>query len=94
MIKSINHKSLKQLWETGKSTKLPSDQIIKIRQILEVIDSAQTVPQDFEFFRSWKIHPLKGKWKGFWSVTVKENWRIIFRFIGQDAFDLDYLDYH
>lgn len=94
MIKSINHKSLKQLWETGKSSKLPPDQIIKIMQILEVIDSAQLVPQDFEFFRSWKIHPLKGKWKGFWSVTVKENWRIIFRVVDQDAFDLDYLDYH
>jgi len=94
MIKSINHKSLKQLWETGKSSKLPHDQIIKIMQILEVIDSAQLVPQDFELFRSWKIHPLKGKWKGFWSVTVKENWRIIFRVVGQDAFDLDYLDYH
>ena len=94
MIKSIHHKSLKQLWETGKSSKLPPDQIIKIMQILEVIDSAQLVPQDFEFFRSWKIHPLKGKWKGFWSVTVKENWRIIFRVVDQDAFDLDYLDYH
>lgn len=45
-------------------------------------------------FRSWKIHPLKGEWKGYWSLVVKENWRIIFRFENQDAFDLDYLDYH
>ena len=94
MIKSINHKSLRQLWESGKSSKLPYEQVNKMMQILEVIDSAQKVPQDFEFFRSWRIHPLQGKWKGYWSLTVKENWRIIFRFVGQDAFDLDYLDYH
>jgi|GEM_PF-5547897 len=41
MIKSINHKSLRQLWETGKSSKLPVGQVNKIMQMLEVIDSAQ-----------------------------------------------------
>ncbi len=41
-----------------------------------------------------RIHPLKGKWKGYWSLSVKENWRIIFRFAGPDAFDVDYIDYH
>ena len=77
-----------------KAGKLPADQVDRIRQMLEVIDSAQQLPQDFEFFRSWKIHPLKGGWKGYWSLTVKENWRIIFRFQKHDAFDIDYLDYH
>lgn len=94
MIKGFKHKQLRLLWETGKSGKLPPDQINKIRQMLELIDSAQLVPQDFEFFRSWKIHPLKGDLKGHWSLTVKENWRIIFQFDGQNAFDVDYVDYH
>ena len=73
MIKSINHKGLRQLWENGKSSKLPFDQVNKIRQILEIIDSAQAVPQDFEFFRSWKIHPLKGEWKGYWTLQLKRT---------------------
>ncbi len=94
MIRSISHKGLRQLWESGKSPKLPLDQINRIKQMLEVIDSAQNVPQDFEFFKSWRIHPLKGQRKGYWSLSVKENWRIIFRFVAQDAFDLDYIDYH
>ncbi|MGN6264294.1 MAG: type II toxin-antitoxin system RelE/ParE family toxin [Ginsengibacter sp.] len=94
MIKSISHKGLRQLWESGKNSKLPFDQINRIKQMLEVIDSAQNVPQDFEFFKSWRIHPLKGQKKGYWSLSVKENWRIIFRFVAQDAFDLDYIDYH
>ena len=94
MIKSFRDKRLRLLWETGKNSKLPAGQLIRIRQMLEVIDSAQSVPQDFEFFRSWKIHPLKGNLKGYWSLTVKENWRIIFRFEGKHTFDIDYLDYH
>ena len=94
MIKSFRHKGLRQLWENGKAGKLPPSHVDRIIQMLEVIDSVHKVPQDFEFFRSWKIHPLKGDWKGYWSLTVKENWRIIFRFENEQAFDLDYLDYH
>lgn len=94
MIRSINHKGLRQIWESGKSSKIPFDQVNRISQMMEVIDSAQKVPQDFEFFKSWKIHPLKGELKGYWSLSVKENWRIIFRFVDQNAYDLDYLDYH
>ncbi len=40
------------------------------------------------------LHPLKGREKGFWAVTVRANWRVIFRFSGRDAFDVDYVDYH
>lgn len=94
MIKTFKHEGLKLLWQTNKSNKLPADQLSRIKQMLEVIDSSQFVPQDFEFFVSWRIHPLKGNLKGMWSLTVKENWRITFRFDGQNAFDVDYLDYH
>jgi proteic killer suppression protein len=42
----------------------------------------------------FRLHPLKGELKGFHGVTVRANWRVIFRFADRDAFDLDYLDYH
>ena len=42
----------------------------------------------------WRLHPLKGTRKGFYAVTVSENWRLIFRFQSSDAVDVDYLDYH
>ena len=42
----------------------------------------------------FKLHPLKGDRKGFWAVTVRANWRVIFRFADADALDVDYLDYH
>jgi len=42
----------------------------------------------------FRLHALKGKLKGFWAVTVRANWRVIFRFVGNDALDIDYVDYH
>jgi proteic killer suppression protein len=42
----------------------------------------------------YRLHPLKGDLKGFWSVTVRANWRIIFRFEGADAIDVELTDYH
>jgi proteic killer suppression protein len=42
----------------------------------------------------FRLHPLKGEFKGFWAVTVHANWRVIFRFVGSDALDVDYVDYH
>ena len=59
MIKSVNHKGLREIWESGKSSKIPFDQLNKIRQMLEVIDNAQKVSQDFEFFRVGKFIHLK-----------------------------------
>ncbi len=94
MIKSIQHKGLKLLWEQGNANKLPADLIIRIEIILEVIDSAQQLPQDFEAFKNWNPHKLSGELKDFWSVKVNKNFRIIFRFEGGNAYDLDYIDYH
>ena len=37
---------------------------------------------------------MQGDFKGYWSVTVKENWRIIFKFDGKTVMDIDYIDYH
>jgi proteic killer suppression protein len=42
----------------------------------------------------FRLHPLKGEWAGFWSVTIRANWRIMFRFEDEDVTDVDYLDYH
>jgi len=43
---------------------------------------------------AFRLHSLKGQLKGFYAVTVRANWRIIFRFEDEDAFDVDFVDYH
>lgn len=42
----------------------------------------------------YRLHQLTGDLKGFWSVTVRANWRIIFRFEDGDACDVELVDYH
>lgn len=42
----------------------------------------------------FRLHPLKGGFAGFWTVTVSANWRIVFRFEGNHASDVDLVDYH
>jgi proteic killer suppression protein len=92
MIVSIRHRALKRLWTRDDASKLPADQVGKIRNILTLINAA-TVIEDLRYPGSF-LHPLKGELAGYWSVTVKANWRIIFRFERGNAYLLDYLDYH
>ena len=42
----------------------------------------------------FRLHPLKGDLKGFWSITVRANWRIVFRFERGEASDVELIDYH
>jgi proteic killer suppression protein len=59
---------------------------------LSALDAAEA-PQDLDLPAN-RVHPLKGDRKGFWSVTVRANWRIIFRFKNGDAFEVELIDYH
>ncbi len=94
MIKSFKHKGLKLLWVNNDASKLPSEYIKIIRRILDTIHEASVVPQDLLVFKSWRIHPLKGSLKGYWSLDVSGNYRIIFRFENGNAYDIDYADTH
>ena len=42
----------------------------------------------------WGLHPLKGELAGHWSIWVSGNWRLTFRFEGNDVVLVDYRDYH
>ena len=65
----------------------------KLRDVLLAIDEAAEA-QEVGLFPGWKLHALKGNLKGFWSVTITANLRMIFRFEEGDAFDVDLVDYH
>jgi len=69
-----------------------AEHVGKLRDILTRLDAARTVA-DMDM-PGFQLHPLKGELKGFWAVTVRANWRVIFRFADADAFDVDYVDYH
>jgi proteic killer suppression protein len=89
MIQTIKSKALRLLWEKDDGSKLPPSQVKKIRIILEIIDNLETVPDDLGFYQNLRPHLLGGDKKGFWSLDVTGNYRIIFRFANNVAFDLD-----
>ncbi len=92
MIESFAHKGLKRLFERDDPRGLNPQHMEKITLILTVLDAAETI--DAMDLPSFHLHPLTGNLKGFWSVTVRANWRIVFRFEDERAFEVDLVDYH
>jgi proteic killer suppression protein len=92
MIRSFKHRGLKRLYERGERRGIRPDLLGLVEDILARLDQADT-PQAMNL-PGYRLHPLKGDLKGFWSVTVRANWRIIFRFQDADAFDVQLTDYH
>jgi proteic killer suppression protein len=80
------------LYADDDARELNQAQVEKIKRILARLDAAAQ-PGDMNL-PGYRLHPLKGDREGLWSVTVQANWRIVFRFDGGDATDIDYLDYH
>ena len=92
MIESFRHRGLKLLYEKGNRRRVPPGQADRVKRILARLDEA-TDPADMGL-PGYRLHPLKGDLAGFWSVSVSANWRIIFRFDGVHAHDVDLVDYH
>ena len=92
MIGGFRHRGLKRFYESGETRRLPSEDIGRIRRIISRLDASAT-PQDMEA-PGFHLHRLKGELRGFWSVTVRANWRVIFRFENGEAQDVDLIDYH
>lgn len=90
---SIMHKGLKRLWEKDDGSRLPPEQIDKIRRILMALDKAKTL-DPLRGIPGYRLHQLTGNLKGYWSITVTGNYRITFRFDQENVFVVDYQDYH
>lgn len=92
MIRSFKHRGLKRLYELGDSRGIRTDLLDRVEDILTRLDNAETAQA--MNLPGYRLHRLKGKLKVFWSVTVNANWRIVFRFEDEGAFDVDLIDYH
>jgi proteic killer suppression protein len=93
MIKTIKHKGLKKFFLKDDSTGLNHDQLQKIRRILTALNAANNL-EAIKLHKGYKLHELKGDLQGYWSVTVTANYRIVFKYIDGDIYDVDYIDYH
>lgn len=89
---SFRHKGLEALYRTGSKKGVQPAHASKLVRILGVLDVAQSAAD--LAIPGFRTHELKGDLAGYWSIWVNGNWRLTFRFIGQDVELVDYQDYH
>jgi len=92
MIISFTHKGLKKFYQTGSKAGIQANHATRLGLILSLLDVAEK--SDDMNVAGLFLHELKGSREKFWSVRVNGNWRISFRFIGNDVELVDYEDYH
>jgi len=92
MIEGFKHKGLRRLFQDDDARGVSAEHVRKIGQILAVLHAAETI--DALRLPTFGLHALKGDLKGLWAVTVRANWRIIFRFENGKATNVDLVDYH
>ena len=80
------------MYERDDPSRLSPDMAERIALALADLDDAGT-PSDLDL-PGYRLHPLKGALKGYWSISISGNWRLIFRFEDGDAYDVDLVDYH
>jgi len=92
MIENFKDRRLKRLYERGDRSKIQADFVDKVERILARLDQALVI-EDMDL-PGYRLHSLKGDLKGFWSVSISGNWRIIFWFEHGKARDVEIIDYH
>ena len=93
MIRSFSDKETESFFRTGKSRRLPPD--ILRRAILRLNQLEHTMAVDeLRFPPANCLEALHGDRAGQWSIRINNQWRVCFRFIDGDAFDVAIIDYH
>lgn len=92
MIRSFRHRGLKRFYERDDRSLIAAALRPRVEVILAQLDVADS-PEAMRL-PGYRLHALKGTLRGYWSVTVRANWRIIFRFEGGDVYDVELIDYH
>lgn len=91
MIRSFRHKGLQTFFEKGTKAGIQATHASRLGAMLRRLN--ETTNAQGMNLPGWGLHPLKGDFKGHYSVTVNGNWRMTFTFEGTDAVLVDYQDY-
>ena len=92
MIRSFRHRGLKRFYERGDRSLVRPNLHDRVEAMLAQLDVARS-PEAMRL-PPYRLHALKGARKGYWSATVKANWRFVFRFEDGDVLDVELIDYH
>ena len=93
MIRSFGDKQTEMIFQGERSRTLPPDIQSRSNMKLFRIDQATQLEQ-LALPPSNRLEALAGNLKGFWSIRINQQWRIVFRWDSGDAFDVKITDYH
>ncbi|MGQ0666966.1 MAG: type II toxin-antitoxin system RelE/ParE family toxin [Nitrospiraceae bacterium] len=93
MIRTFADRRTTELYETGKAKGLPPEIWSRALRRLEYLDLAACV-DDLKVPPSNRLHKLERDRKGQYSISVNKQWRICFRFVDGDAYNVELTDYH
>lgn len=93
VIKSFADKDTERLFTTGESKKIPPDVVKRALRKLDMLEAAFKV-DDMRMPPGNRLHALSGNRIGQWAISVNDQWRICFRFEGENAYDVELCDYH
>jgi proteic killer suppression protein len=93
MIRSFADAETERFFATGKSRRLPPDILKRAAMRLKQLNAATRI-EDLRLPPSNRLEALKGSRAGQYSIRVNDQWRVCFRFVGNDAFDVELVDYH
>ncbi|MFC4871513.1 type II toxin-antitoxin system RelE/ParE family toxin [Negadavirga shengliensis] len=93
MIKTFGDSASEKIWNGIRSKKLPNEIQDVARRKLRMINNAQDVG-DLRIPPANRLEKLKGNLQGYYSIRINNQWRIIFQWINDDAYDIQIIDYH
>jgi toxin HigB-1 len=93
VIKIFADKNTQELYRAGKSKRLPPDIVKRATRKLEYVDLAASL-DDLRVPPSNRLHALKGSREGQHAISINDQWRVCFRFVDGDAYDVEVTDYH
>jgi proteic killer suppression protein len=92
VIKSFRHKGVEKFYRTGSKAGIQPKHADRLSEQLFMLDNAKSAA-DLNV-PGWRSHQLSGDLRGHWALKVSGNWRLMFKFDGEDAILIDYQDYH
>lgn len=93
MIKTFANRQTRDLFTTGSAKRFPADVARRAVRKLEYVDLATSV-DDLRVPPGNRLHALKGNRQGQYAIAVNDQWRVCFRFVDGDAYDVEVCDYH
>jgi len=92
MIRGFRHRGLRRLYENDDRRGVNAELVEKTARVLAWLDVA-TRPEQLKL-PDFGLHRLEGDLTGYWSIAVRGDWRIIFRFDAGNTTEVDLVEYH